>query len=134
MVCRLLFLVSEMNASTGADNARSRAVWAREPTLSLPPTRSELVDWLQWNDRDGVYSDYACECEGVPVMDIEEAIDAFLDAVDPREPGPSLMSCDGGVYLRGATPAELKSSLRAAELDGGHGVILVNGLSCYVED
>lgn len=133
MVCRLLFLVSEMNASTGADNPRSRAVWAQKPVLSLPPTREELTAWLQWNDRDGVYTDYACECEGAEPMDMEEAVDAFLDAVDPADPGPSLMSYDGGVYLRGATQDELQASLQAAELDGGHGVILVNGLPCYVE-
>jgi hypothetical protein len=39
-----------------------------------------------------------------------------------------------GEFLRDATVEEQAASIRAAESDGGAGVIVVNGRSCYVED
>lgn len=38
-----------------------------------------------------------------------------------------------GEEIRDATPAELAESAAAAELDGGIGVILVDGRSCYAQ-
>lgn len=37
-----------------------------------------------------------------------------------------------GEYIREATDAELQSSIEAAKHDGGAGVIVVDGRSCYV--
>lgn len=37
-----------------------------------------------------------------------------------------------GEELRPATSAELEASIAAARTDGGHGVIEVDGRSCYV--
>jgi hypothetical protein len=37
-----------------------------------------------------------------------------------------------GEYIREATAEELEESKRAAELDGGAGVIEVDGRDCYV--
>lgn len=37
-----------------------------------------------------------------------------------------------GDYIREATPEEVAASVEAAQHDGGHGVIDVNGRSCYV--
>jgi hypothetical protein len=39
-----------------------------------------------------------------------------------------------GSYIRPATEAERDASRAAAESDGGAGVILVDGRSCYVQD
>ena len=38
-----------------------------------------------------------------------------------------------GLTLRAATEAERAASIAAAELDGGSGVIVVDGVSCYVD-
>lgn len=39
--------------------------------------RLQLIAWLEWNDRNGVYSDDACIAEGLPVMTIENGLDAI---------------------------------------------------------
>jgi hypothetical protein len=39
-----------------------------------------------------------------------------------------------GEYIREATDEECEASVKAAESDGGAGVIVVDGVSCYVED
>ena len=37
-----------------------------------------------------------------------------------------------GEYIRQATPEEVSASVEAARRDGGRGVIVVDGQSCYV--
>jgi hypothetical protein len=39
-----------------------------------------------------------------------------------------------GQTIRPATQAEQRASAQAAEGDGGAGVIMVDGVACYVED
>ena len=39
-----------------------------------------------------------------------------------------------GEFIRIATAGEQAASIAAAETDGGSGVIVVDGVSCYVED
>jgi len=39
-----------------------------------------------------------------------------------------------GQTIRPATQAEQRASAQAAESDGGAGVIVVDGVACYVED
>lgn len=54
-----------------------------------------------------------------------------------REEGSNMATlCDykTGEAIREATEAEAQASREAAKRDGGAGVILVNGRSCYVED
>jgi hypothetical protein len=46
--------------------------------------------------------------------------------------GDTLHDLFSGDYIRQATPEEVAASIEAAQNDGGHGVILVNGRSCYV--
>ena len=43
-----------------------------------------------------------------------------------------LMNYATGEVIREATQQELASSIEAAEHDGGSGVIVVDGVSCYV--
>jgi hypothetical protein len=38
-----------------------------------------------------------------------------------------------GMYVRPATKAQADASSAAAMVDGGHGIIQVNGISCYVQ-
>lgn len=38
-----------------------------------------------------------------------------------------------GMYIRPATLAQAEASAAAALVDGGHGIILVDGISCYVD-
>lgn len=47
---------------------------------------------------------------------------------------PTLHDYQTGDVLRPATTAELEASKDAATRDGGAGVILVDGRSCYVQD
>jgi hypothetical protein len=47
---------------------------------------------------------------------------------------PKLMEYDTAEYIREATEEELAQSIEAAENDGGAGVILVDGMTCYVTD
>ena len=44
----------------------------------------------------------------------------------------SLYNYTTGEFLRAATSEEAKASTEAAKYDGGAGVILVDGVSCYV--
>jgi hypothetical protein len=46
----------------------------------------------------------------------------------------SLHDYQTGAYIRPATADERAESVEAAEHDGGAGVILVDGRSCYVQD
>ena len=45
---------------------------------------------------------------------------------------PTLHRYADATVIRDATAVELRKSVDAAELDGGAGVILVDGISCYV--
>ena len=45
---------------------------------------------------------------------------------------PTLHRFSDATVIREATAVELKKSVDAAEHDGGAGVILVDGISCYV--
>lgn len=45
---------------------------------------------------------------------------------------PVLHNYKTGEQIRNATSAELTASIDAAEHDGGTGVIVVDGVSCYV--
>ena len=38
-----------------------------------------------------------------------------------------------GMYIRPATLAQAEASAAAVLVDGGHGIILVDGISCYVQ-
>jgi len=38
-----------------------------------------------------------------------------------------------GMYIRPATLVEAETSAVVAIIDGGHGIIVVNGISCYVQ-
>lgn len=45
---------------------------------------------------------------------------------------PALHNYHTGEYIRAASEAELAASIEAAKVDGGAGVIEVDGVSCYV--
>ena len=47
-------------------------------------------------------------------------------------PAPRLVNYQTGEDIRTATQAEIDASVEAAEIDGGSGVILVDGVLCYV--
>lgn len=49
-------------------------------------------------------------------------------------PNGTLRDYETGANVRPATAAEQEASRRAAESDGGAGVITVDGRACYVED
>ncbi|WP_224366094.1 hypothetical protein [Hyalangium versicolor] len=44
-----------------------------------------------------------------------------------------LLRYEDGMLLRAATEDELNASKKAAEANGGKGIIRVNGVRCYVE-
>ena len=73
---------------------------------------------------------------------IREAIEAMWgdwcaqDQGDPPCPGADgdLMTLDAAQFLRRATPPETDASRAAARRDGGAGVIVVDGVRCYVQE
>jgi hypothetical protein len=65
-----------------ADNALSRRVYAAMPQLSDPPTREELIEWLAWNDPNGVYYDEDMLYEFGEVLTLEEAQDLFIETME----------------------------------------------------
>ncbi len=71
MTDRYPYLALIANAMQPADNDRSRAAYARKPTLPVNADLDAIVAWLQWNDRNGDY--FGCE--------LVEAIDLLEDVV-----------------------------------------------------
>jgi hypothetical protein len=45
-------------------------------------SREELIAWLQWNDRNGVYSDEDSELEGRDPVSREEALEIALRQIE----------------------------------------------------
>lgn len=43
--------------------------------------RQSLIDWLCWNDKNGVYSDKDCKAEGIEPLTKKEAIKAIKKIV-----------------------------------------------------
>ena len=72
MTDRYSYLALIANAMQPADNDRSRAVYARKPTLPAAPDVDSIVAWLQWNDRNGDYLG----------LELAEAIDLLADVVE----------------------------------------------------
>lgn len=44
--------------------------------------RKGIIEFLQWNDRNGCYTDENCDSEDVPRMTYEEAIKYFFGVVN----------------------------------------------------
>ena len=72
MTDRYPYLALIANAMQPADNDRSRAVYARKPTLPAVPDVDSIASWLQWNDRNGDYLG----------LELAEAIDLLADVVE----------------------------------------------------
>jgi len=48
--------------------------------------REDIIEWLVWNDRNGIYSDEACEVEGVDKLTLESARELMKQFVSNRLP------------------------------------------------
>lgn len=57
-----------------------------------------------------------------------------MTANNTNETNGTLRNYKTGTVIRPATTEEAEASRKAAERDGGTGVIEVDGVSCYVED
>lgn len=44
-------------------------------------TREQLIEWLCWNDRNGIYSDADCEIEGIDPLTWEEAYELVIEQI-----------------------------------------------------
>lgn len=47
-------------------------------TLMRPMNREELIDWLCWNDPNGVYRDMDCYRKGIDFLTYEEALELYI--------------------------------------------------------
>jgi hypothetical protein len=48
--------------------------------------REDVIEWLVWNDRNGIYSDEACEMEGVDKLTLESAKELMKSFISNRQP------------------------------------------------
>lgn len=60
-------------------------------------------------------------------------LDVYNEGMEHEANTANLFDYQTGEYLRLATPEETSASLAAADVDGGSGVIIVDGRSAYVE-
>jgi hypothetical protein len=44
-------------------------------------TREQLIEWLCWNDRNGIYTDEDCEEEGIDPMSREYALELATEQI-----------------------------------------------------
>lgn len=44
--------------------------------------RKRIIEFLQWNDRNGCYTDENCDLEDIPRMTYEEAVKYFFGVVN----------------------------------------------------
>jgi len=44
--------------------------------------RQQLIDFLEWNDGNGCYSDFDCIMENLPLLTVEVALELTLAAVN----------------------------------------------------
>ena len=73
--------------------------------------------------------------QGLYGRDVETALLAECASVDAPAatlPAPRLVNYQTGEDIRTATSEEMEAGKAAAETDGGAGVILVDGVPCYV--
>ena len=47
--------------------------------------RNRIIDFLQWNDKNGCYTDENCDLEDVPRMIYEEAVKYFFYVVNEEK-------------------------------------------------
>lgn len=45
-------------------------------------TREEIIEWLQWNDRNGDYDDASAAMQGLPPLTREEAVEILISQKD----------------------------------------------------
>jgi len=48
--------------------------------------RAAVIDWLSWNDSNGVYSDADCISEGYPVLTLRAAVDLMVETLAACDP------------------------------------------------
>jgi hypothetical protein len=47
--------------------------------------RETIIDWLAWNDRNGVYTDKACKAEGMKPLSKKEALQTIKQILEDNE-------------------------------------------------
>jgi len=55
-------------------------------------TRQQLLEWLEWNDRNGCYSDEECRLEGFKPWTRAEALEMVLDWLNKEAPGERVVT------------------------------------------
>ena len=48
-------------------------------------TREQLIEWLVWNDGNGVYTDEDSEAEGYPPLTLEKARESMQRVLDENK-------------------------------------------------
>lgn len=73
------------------------------------------------------------ENKSCTALDILGCLVHSLDMPTETNATATLNNSKTGEVVRIATADELAASIEASERDGGHGAIIVDGLTCYVE-
>ena len=45
-------------------------------------SRDDIIDWLVWNDSNGVYIDSDCDAEGMPRLTLETAREVMRQSIE----------------------------------------------------
>ena len=60
-----------------------------DETWAQAASRDDLIEWLCWNDRQGVFGDEECGAEGIDILTREAALILVLRAMEGRRAPPS---------------------------------------------
>ena len=57
-------------------------IWRGSGNLSINKQRINITEFLQWNDRNGSYTDENCDLEEIPRMTYEDTIKYFFGVMN----------------------------------------------------
>jgi hypothetical protein len=77
------YLQNAVYSCSGADGKQKQPGFWFPQWLLGNGTREQLIAWLVWNDRNGIYTDRDSEAEGYPPLTLETARAAMRRVLNP---------------------------------------------------
>lgn len=63
--------------------------------------REQVIDWLAWNDSNGIYTDGDCMAEGLPVFNLVTAVGAMVDVLTAHDPCLDYLTTEYARFMAG---------------------------------